>query len=70
MFGTISQFDPFLEQHIKRYANQESGRASYLSKTTCKEFISLIGYNVVNYIITKMQILFYFTAFYFRYITR
>ena len=36
----ISQFDPFLRNHIETYGNKGKGRP-YLSSTICEEFIVL-----------------------------
>ena len=39
----ISEFDPFLSNHLSRYGNKEKGRASYLSSTICEEVIQIMG---------------------------
>lgn len=39
----IAQFDPFLRHHIDNYGNKGQGNVSYLSKTVCEEFITLMG---------------------------
>ena len=46
----ISMFDPFLSDHIARYGNQGTGSVSYLSKSTCEEFINLMAEEVRSHI--------------------
>ena len=36
----ISQFDPFLSQHICQFANRGRGHSFYLSKTICDEIFT------------------------------
>jgi len=43
----IAEFDPFLKQHIEKYGNSGSGgRATYLSKTTVEELITILASKV------------------------
>lgn len=42
----LSQFDPFLAEHMKKYGNKGRGSTSYLSNTICEEFIALMGQRV------------------------
>ena len=51
----ISEFDPFLANHIAEYGNPGSGQTSYLSSTICEEFISLIGTKVREIIIAEVK---------------
>lgn len=37
----ISNFDPFLYEHLKQYGNPGKGNVSYLSANICEEFISI-----------------------------
>ena len=39
----ISEFDPFLSNHLAKYGNKGKGRASYLSSTICEEVIQIMG---------------------------
>ncbi|GIX75505.1 zinc finger MYM-type protein 1 [Caerostris darwini] len=39
----VAKFDPFLKDHIDRYANTGLGKPSYLSKTRCEEIIQLMA---------------------------
>uniref|UniRef100_A0A1B6CW98 DUF4371 domain-containing protein n=1 Tax=Clastoptera arizonana TaxID=38151 RepID=A0A1B6CW98_9HEMI len=39
----ISEFDPFLSQHLVQYGNKGLGHMSYLSAKTCDEFISVMA---------------------------
>lgn len=51
----ISEFDPFLSNHIATYGNPGQGKTSYLSSTICEEFISLIAKKVFNVIIDEIN---------------
>ena len=51
----ISKFDPFLSGHIAKYGDKGSGSVSYLSKTTCDEFIQLMAEEVRSVIRHEMQ---------------
>ncbi|XP_068229366.1 uncharacterized protein [Palaemon carinicauda] len=51
----ISQFDPFLSQHIRQHANHGRGHSSYLSKTICEELVTLMRHKVHDVI--KQEIL-------------
>ena len=35
----LSEYDPFLAQHIEKYGNRGRGNPSYLSSTICEEFV-------------------------------
>ena len=39
----ISQFDSFLSQHIRQFANRGRGHSSYLSKTICDEIVTIMA---------------------------
>lgn len=45
----ISDFDPFLSNHIVQHGNPGSGHISYLSSTTYDEIITLMTIQVTNY---------------------
>lgn len=51
----ISQFDPFLHEHIKKYGNAGKGIPSYLSATICEEFVEIMGTKVLSVIISEIQ---------------
>lgn len=57
----ISQFDPFLKEHILKYGNQGTGNPSYLSKTICEELIQLMGKKVLKTIIEEINIAKYYS---------
>ncbi|KAG5886444.1 hypothetical protein JTB14_024658 [Gonioctena quinquepunctata] len=57
----ITEFDPLLTKHIERYANQGSGKTSYLSKTVCDEFIYLMAEKVLIYISDEIKKAKYFS---------
>ncbi|KAG5899014.1 hypothetical protein JTB14_000041 [Gonioctena quinquepunctata] len=57
----IAEFDPLLTKHIERYANQGSGKTSYLSKTVCDEFIYLMAEKVLIYISDEIKKAKYFS---------
>jgi hypothetical protein len=39
----LSEFGPFLAQHISKYGNSDSGFTLYLSSTICEEIINLMA---------------------------
>lgn len=39
----LSKFDPFLDEHMKKYGNSGKGNPSYLSATICEEFIEVMA---------------------------
>jgi hypothetical protein len=51
----LSQYDPFLCKHIKKYCNAGKGIPSYLSVTICKEFTELMGSKVLAATVTEIQ---------------
>jgi hypothetical protein len=51
----LSQYDPFLCKHIKKYGNTGKGIPSYLSVTIFEEFIELMGSKVLAAIVTEIQ---------------
>jgi len=57
----ISQFDPFLREHIARFGNAGRGTPSYLSTTICDEFVHLMWEKVLSEIINDIQIAKYFS---------
>lgn len=38
----LSDFDPFLEEHIKKFRYPGKGKVSYVSSTICNEFIDIL----------------------------
>jgi len=51
----ISEFDPFLADHIQNYGNRGKGSTSYLSANICNEFINIIGKKVLTTIISEIK---------------
>jgi len=51
----IAKFDPFLQTHIARYGNAGQGHVSYLSKTTCEEFVDVIGRRILSRIVSEIR---------------
>ena len=51
----IAQFDPFLNEHNKKYGNAGRGIPSYLSSTICNEFIDVMGQKVLKIIVAEIQ---------------
>ncbi|CAK1589517.1 unnamed protein product [Parnassius mnemosyne] len=43
----LSEYDPFLKEHINTYGNKGHGVTSYLSANICEEFIGLMGEKVL-----------------------
>ncbi|XP_041432322.1 zinc finger MYM-type protein 1-like [Xenopus laevis] len=58
----IAKYDPFLEQHIKKYGG-ESGRgvSNYMSSTIVEEFIELMGNKVAQVIVQELYTAKYFS---------
>ena len=59
----LATFDPYMAEHINADASKGKGGTSYLSKTICEEFISLIESSVHDSIICKLKNGKYFTIF-------
>jgi len=57
----ISQFDPFLLEHLNKYGNQGKGNPSYLSANICNEFINIMGRQVLNKIISELKVAKYYS---------
>ncbi|XP_065665692.1 uncharacterized protein LOC136087114 [Hydra vulgaris] len=51
----LSQFDPFLHEHMKKHGNSGKGNTSYLSANICEEFICLMGNKVLSEIISELK---------------
>lgn len=51
----ISEYDPILKEHIKKYGGAGSGTTSYLSPSTCDEFIHIMGKRVLQEIIKEVK---------------
>lgn len=51
----ISEFDPFLAQHIKKFGNQGKGHTSYTSFHTYEQFIIIMANKVTDKIIKEVQ---------------
>lgn len=58
----LAEYDPFLAQHIQKYANQGSGHTNYLSSTTCEELVSIIGKSVLDNIVARVKEAKYFSV--------
>ncbi|CAB3242520.1 unnamed protein product [Arctia plantaginis] len=51
----LASFDPFLEEHIRKFSNKGSGSRSYLSKTIYEEFIQLLAQKVSSIIVQELK---------------
>lgn len=51
----LSEFDPFLNEHIRQYGNRGSGTTSYLSKTIYEEVIEIMRNEVQRKIIDELK---------------
>ena len=51
----LSEFDPLLREHMKKYANCGTGSINYLSSTVCDEFISIISKDLQLTIANKIK---------------
>ena len=57
----ITQFDPFLKEHLKKYGSQGRGRQSYLSSTIYEELILLMKEQVEKFIVSELKSAKYFS---------
>lgn len=51
----ISEYDPFLKEHIQKYGGAGSGNVSYLSSFTCDEFVKVMGKRVLDQIVKEVK---------------
>lgn len=51
----LSQYDPILRQHIKKYGAKGTGSVSYLSSTICNEFIQILADFVLREIVNQIH---------------
>ena len=51
----LSEFDPFLEEHLKQYGNHGKGNPSCLSANICEEFIELMRQQVLCTILEEVK---------------
>lgn len=51
----LADYDAFMKDHIKNYADKGRGNASYLSKTICEELVELIAKKVRRIIVNEVQ---------------
>ncbi|KAJ8684862.1 hypothetical protein QAD02_020655 [Eretmocerus hayati] len=58
----LSEYDPFLKNHIELYANKGRGHTSYLSANVCEELIELMGKKVLVYVINEIRKYKYYTV--------
>jgi len=56
----ISQFDPFLIEHILKYGSQGTENPSYLSKNIWEELIQLMAKKILKTIIEEIHIAKYY----------
>lgn len=57
----ISEFDPFLREHISGFGNSGKGHPSYLSASICEEFIQSMGEAVLSEIVNNLKLAKYFS---------
>ncbi|XP_039315251.1 zinc finger MYM-type protein 1-like [Solenopsis invicta] len=55
MLELISEFDPFLREHIKKFGNSGRGKTSFLSSTICEKLIEIMGKKVFMGIIAEIR---------------
>lgn len=51
----LSEFDPFMKEHLKKYAEKGSGHVNYLSKTIYEEFIEIMAEELRAKIIEELK---------------
>ncbi|CAH1108432.1 unnamed protein product [Psylliodes chrysocephalus] len=52
----LSEYDPFLKDHIRRLANRGKGTVSYLSKDIGDEFVGIISNEVLKKIVKQIKV--------------
>lgn len=57
----LSEFDPFIADHLKKFGNPGKGNISYLSANICNEFIDVMGKQVLKKIINEVKLAKYFS---------
>lgn len=57
----LAEFDPFLAGHLSGFGNAGKGNVSYLSSTTCNEFIQLMVGKVFATIVSEVKISKYYS---------
>lgn len=57
----LAKFDPFLNEHLKKYANRGKGSVSYMSKTIYEEFMDLIAKSMIEQIVEDIKTSKYFS---------
>ncbi|XP_029346138.1 zinc finger MYM-type protein 1-like [Acyrthosiphon pisum] len=58
----ISEFDPFLSEHLKKYGGSGNGKVSYISYHTYEQFIIIMSNKVKNIIIQEINNAKYFSV--------
>uniref|UniRef100_A0A673NLW3 TTF-type domain-containing protein n=1 Tax=Sinocyclocheilus rhinocerous TaxID=307959 RepID=A0A673NLW3_9TELE len=58
----LAEYDPFLAEHIRKFGWKGKGTVSYLSSTTCEEFIQLMGEKIKQTIAKEIQNAKYFSV--------
>ena len=55
MIELLAEFDPVMEQHVRRVLRKEERQATYLSKTIQNELIDVISNNIRQYILKAVR---------------
>ena len=50
----LSQFDPFLKEHMRKFGKSGKGSISYLSAKICEEFFALLGMKVLSAVVSEI----------------
>lgn len=53
--GTLSEYDPFLADHVQRFGRAGSGVTLYMSFSTYEEFVELMADKVRNIIVSEVK---------------
>ncbi|XP_050512531.1 zinc finger MYM-type protein 1-like [Diabrotica virgifera virgifera] len=51
----LSEYDPFLKDHINKRANLGKGKTSYLSKDICNELLNILSNRVIDEIVRQIK---------------
>ena len=51
----LSEYDPFLAQHLQTYGNKGKVATSYLSANICEQFVELLATSVLQFIVNELK---------------
>lgn len=57
----LSEFDPFLADHLKKFGNKGKGNVSYISHQVCDEFIMILESHLIEFFVKEIKTARYFS---------